>query len=90
MNQVDCEIEALDEFGVLDASDQQLCHLHFEEVLWQTLELVMVDLKLNCEQGLGIRTNFENGRKAEEGHAVKDDKLLLFEGVSELSGFRLH
>ena len=50
LDQVNGQVEALNQFGVLDAGDEQLGHLHLQEVGWQALDLVVIDLQLDSEK----------------------------------------
>lgn len=75
LGQVDGEVEALDELCVLDTCHQKLGHLHLKEFARKLAQLLNVDLKLNAQNGRGVRANLKNCWQAEEGHAIKDDKL---------------
>ena len=50
LDQIDGQVEALDEFGVFNAGDEQLCHLRLQEVGRQLLDLFVIDLQLNCQK----------------------------------------
>lgn len=76
-DQINGQVEALDEFGVFDASYKQLRHLHLQEVRRKSLDLVMIYLQLHCQKRCGIRSDLEHGWQAEERHAVKHHELFL-------------
>lgn len=90
LSQIYRQIEALDQLRVLDASDQQLRHLHFQKVSRKSAQLLVIDLKLDAEHCWRVWADLKNGWEAEECHAVKHNELLLFERVSVLSGLWLH
>ena len=90
LDQVDGQVEALDQFGVLDTSHEQLSHLHLQEVRWQALNLLMVNLQLHGQKGRCLGAYFQHGGQAEERHAAEDVELLLLQAVAGLSGLRLH
>ena len=48
LSKINCEVEALDQLGVLDSGDEKLRHLHFQEVWWQLPNLVLVNLELDA------------------------------------------
>ena len=90
LNQVDGQVEALDQLGVLYASHEQLSHLHLQKVRWQALNLLMVNLQLHGQKGRCLGAYFEHSGQAEERHAAEDVELLLFQAVAGLGGLRLH
>ena len=90
LDQVDGQVEALDQFGVLDTSHEQLSHLHLQEVRWQALNLLMVNLQLHGQKGRCLGADFQHSGQAEERHAAEDVELLLLQAVAGLSGLRLH
>ena len=90
LDQINGQVEALDELGVLDAGHKQLGHLHFQKVLGQLLDLVLVDLQLNGEDGSLLGSDLKHCGQTEEGHAVKHNELFLLESVAVGSRLWLH
>ena len=81
LSQVDGEVEALDEAGVLDASHQQFRHLHLQELGGQLSQFLNVDLQLDGEDGRRAGADLKDSWQAEEGHAVEDHELLHLQRV---------
>lgn len=90
LDEVDGEVEALDQFCVLDACDKQLGHLHLQEVRRQAPNFLVIDLQLHGEERGRVWSNFKDGRQAEERHAAEHLKLLFFEAVARLGWLRLY
>ena len=82
LSKINCEVEALDQLGVLDSGDEKLRHLHFQEVWWQLPNLVLVNLELDAEEGGCVWANLEHSWKAEECHTVKHYELLLLKCIA--------